>query len=278
MSVELPVLEQPQQAEGSVWSYVSPSRLSLWLRCPLSFRLRYLEGIKTPTTPSLFVGKLCHAVLEVHYRHQMLGVTLSPEDVIARMDATWAEAVDEEGMRFESAAEEAGLKTQAARLVAAYLKQVPSDEPRPSGVEVRMEAPLVDLVSGEDLGIPLLGIVDLLLDTEEAARVIDFKTSSRSSPPFEVTHEVQLSSYAWLYRQLTGRIESGLEIRSLIKTKTPKVEVHAYPARTEQHFRRLFGVIREYLDALDAGRFNFRPGWGCGMCEFRDTHCRRWEG
>jgi len=54
--------------------------------------------------------------------------------------------------------------------------------------------------------------------------------------------------------------------------------IRGYPARSDTHFRRLFGVIREYLDALDSGRFNFRPGWGCAMCEHRDTHCRRWCG
>ena len=69
-----------------------------------------------------------------------------------------------------------------------------------------------------------------------------------------------------------------MKIRSLIKTKTPKIEFHAYPARTESHFARLFAVIREYLDALDCGRFNYRPGFGCGMCDFRNTHCSRWAG
>ena len=71
--------------------------------------------------------------------------------------------------------------------------------------------------------------------------------------------------------------ESGLEIRSLIKTKVPKCEFHSYPARTDAHFRRLFAVVREYLDALDSGRFNYRPGFGCGMCDYRE-HCRGWDG
>ena len=30
MSVDLPVLEQPQQTDGGVWTYVSPSRLNTW--------------------------------------------------------------------------------------------------------------------------------------------------------------------------------------------------------------------------------------------------------
>ena len=141
-----------------------------------------------------------------------------------------------------------------------------------------MEQPLVDPFTGEDLGIPLLGIVDLILDKPDGAQIIDFKTSARGGTPSEISHEVQLSSYAYLFRRLDGRQEAGLEIRSLIKTKTPKIEFHAYPAREERHLRRLFAIIREYLDSLDAGRFNYRPGWGCSMCDLRDGPCRAWEG
>ena len=137
---------------------------------------------------------------------------------------------------------------------------------------------MVDPVTGEDFEIPLLGIVDLVLNGPEGPLIIDFKTAARSGTPAEIVHEIQLSTYSYLFRQLDGREEAGLQIRSLIKTKTPKIEFHEYAARTDGHFRRLFSVIREYLDALDSGRFNFRPGWGCSMCEHRDTHCRRWCG
>jgi hypothetical protein len=64
----------------------------------------------------------------------------------------------------------------------------------------------------------------------------------------------------------------------LVKTKTPKIEFHRYPTRTDVHFARLFSVIREYLDALNAGRFSYRPGFGCSMCDFRESHCCRWSG
>ncbi len=278
MSTSLLALDQPQERNRGVWDYISPSRLNLWIRCPLSWRLRYLDGIRTPTSPALFVGKVCHSSLEAFYRHRMLGITLSPDDVITRMDAGWDQTVTEEQMTFDSTAQEATLRQQVANLVQAYLAQIPPDEPRPLAVEATMEVPLVDPFTGEDLGIPLLGIVDLVLDDVDGPVVRDFKTSSRSAPPFEVTHEVQLTSYAYLFRRSTGLEEVGLEIHSLIKTKTPKIEGHRYPARTDAHFRRLFGVIREYLDALDRGRFNYRPGWGCAMCDFRDSHCRQWAG
>ena len=120
-------------------------------------------------------------------------------------------------------------------------------------------------------------MVDLILDAEEGTVIADFKTASRSSEPLR-SSKIQLTSYAWLFRQVSPWPEAGLQIRSLIKTKVPKVAFHAYPARGEGHFRRLFSVIREYLDALDSRRFSFRPGFGCGMCDFANSHCRRWVG
>jgi hypothetical protein len=208
----------------------------------------------------------------------MLGVNLEIGDVADRMVDTWDEAVADEEMIFDSEVEELTLKKQCVDLVATYLARVPDDDPAPLAVEATMEAPLVDPITDEDLGIPLLGVVDLIVPGTGGAKVVDFKTSSRSTPPLEISHEIQLSCYAYLFRQVTGEHESRLEIRSLIKTKVPKLETHQYEARTERHFARLFAVIREYIDALYVGRFSYRPGWGCAMCDFRNTHCQGWPG
>ena len=94
----------------------------------------------------------------------------------------------------------------------------------------------------------------------------------------EITHEVQLTSYAWLFRSASPVPETALEIRRLIKTKTPQIQCHRYAARTDQHFVRLFALIRSYLDDLDRGRFVYRPGLGCSMCDHRDAHCATWAG
>ena len=184
---------------------------------------------------------------------------------------------EEQGVRFDSAAAEQALQGQAVDLVAAYLAHLPAHEPRPLAVETALESPLVDPRTGEDLGIPLVGIVDLVLDGNDGPLIADFKTSARSGEPLEIFHEIQLSSYAYLFRRVAQRPEAGLEIRSLIKTRQVKIEFHRYAARTDAHFRRLFAVIRDYLDALDSDRFNYRPGLGCSMCDYREQ-CSRWAG
>ena len=262
-----------QERSTDVRAYISPSRLNTWLRCPLAFKLRYIDGIRSPPSKSMFVGKMVHAGLECFYRHKQLGMTLLAGEVVQRMDACWEPLVAEDGLEFKDTAEEVKLRTQSASLVTAYLTQLPANEPTPTTVETKLEAPLVEPFTGEDLGIPLLGVVDLVIDSDDGPLVCDFKTSARSGSPVEIMHEVQLTAYAYLFRQLSGKKEAGLEIRSLIKTKVSKIEYHRYAPRTDAHFRRLFQIVRAYLDDLDRGDFVYRPGFGCTMCDFREGPC-----
>ena len=172
-------------------------------------------------------------------------------------------------MTFASAADEKVLQEQALGLVTAYLNQVPADEARPMAVETTLEMPLVDPSTGENLGIPLAGHrgPDPRRVRRSGDRGLQNQQSQQRAAGDHPRDPAQLVCLAVPASQ--GRSEAGLEIRSLIKTKSPKVEIHRYPARTDAHFRRLFSVIREYLDALDSGRFNYRPGFGCAMCDFR---------
>jgi hypothetical protein len=254
---------------GGIFDYLSASRLNLWLKCPLAFRLKYVDAIPTPTSPAAFVGKAVHMGLECFYRHRQLGLMLSAGQLTNRLNDGWAELVAEEEMSFTTVAAEQACQRQVLTLVQAYLQQVPIDEPRPLAVEVAAEAPLIDPVSGENLRIPLVGVMDLVLANTDGPVIADFKTTARSGEPLEIVHEIQLSCYAYLFRHVSPVQEGGLEIRNLVKTKVPQVQFHCYAARTEKHFSRLFAVIRAYLDDLDSGKYLFRPGLGCGMCDFR---------
>lgn len=267
-----------RERERGVWDYISPTRLNLWLRCPLVFRLRYIDGVVPPTSASLFLGAMVHRSLEWYHRNRQLDVEVDAAAVAAHVQDAWDEAVDDDNVCFQSTAEEQALLRQAVALVTTYLDQVPDDEPKPLVVETFIEAPLIDPSNGEDLGIPLVGIVDLVIDGDEGALLVDVKTTARGGRPPDAVHEIQLSSYSYLFRHASGRQETALEIRALVKTKTPRLQFLRHEARTEAHFRRLFAVIRAYLDDLASERFIFRPSFGCHMCDFRDSHCQEWSG
>ncbi len=211
MSIDLLTREDLPSARGGVWQYISPSRLNCWLACPLKFRFRYINGIRSPTTPALFLGKILHGCLETFYRHRQLGIALDVADLNRRLLESWGESMDEEAIQFDMPAEEQILQRQAGDLVEAYLGHVPCDEPRPLAVEAAVEMPLINPLTGEDFGIPLLGVMDLVLDGQAGPVIIDFKSSSRSSEPLEIVHEIQLTSYALLFRHVSDRQEAGLE-------------------------------------------------------------------
>jgi len=134
MSTGLLGFESIQERQGGVREYVSPSRLNCWLACPLKWKFRYIDRIKTPTSPSLFLGTVSHSALEVYYRHRQLGVTLDPQEVTRRLLENWGPAIDVGGITLASAAEEEALRNQAVGLVTAYLSYAPKDE-RPLAVE-----------------------------------------------------------------------------------------------------------------------------------------------
>ena len=144
MSTATLISETPETTEptetvafrpNGVWDYISPSRLNLWLRCGLAFRLRYIDGIRLPTTPALFVGTRVHDALELHYRHRQLGIAMDTSRVVQYVIDSWDEAIAAEDLQLDSADESQKLKQQAAGLVQAYLEHVGDHEPRPIAVE-----------------------------------------------------------------------------------------------------------------------------------------------
>jgi putative RecB family exonuclease len=207
-----------------------------------------------------------------------MGVRPSTEEIAHHVGESWERSAQECQVNFCSQDEAQALRQQAGSLVSLYLDQMPQDEPVPLAVETMLSVPLVDPEDGTELGIPLLGIVDLILDEAAGPLVCDFKTAARGGAPLEIMNEVQLTSYAWLLRESLGQAESALEIRQLIKTKTPRVEFHRYESRQEKHFRRLFAMLRAYLEDLDRGRFIPRPGFGCTMCPYAQAECPQWSG
>jgi hypothetical protein len=191
-----------------------------------------------------FNGKVVHSTLECFYRHRQLGLSLTPADLCQRLIEPWGEAAAEEAVPFDSTDDEETSRKQAIDLVMVYLAQIPVDEPKPLAVEAAVEASLVDPVSGEDLGIPLVGIMDLVLPDNDGPEIVDFKTTARGGEPLEIMHEIQLSSYGYLFRHASHQEESALEIRQLMKTKIPKAETHRSQAAGRAQQRKSFHVSR----------------------------------
>lgn len=262
---ETPVEEKDRITE--LQETVSASRLSCFHGCRLKFFFRYVERLKSPISPALYVGKAVHAVLQEVNLARWHGKPLQEIPVV--FDDCWVSGQDGEEIRWE---DEPAQKAAALQLVETYLAAtpIPLDE-KPVGVEVMVEANL------DRHGLPvLIGVLDLV---RPGGKIVDYKTSSITPQPDKVlhTHESQLSCYCLLYRDATGKQEAGIELHHLVKLKTPKVVITEAAPMTPGQETRLFRSMESYLDGLDRRDFVPSPGMQCNFCE-HFGECRKWKG
>jgi len=260
---------QPGRTIEELTATVSASRLSTWLQCRLKFHLRYVAGVAKPPSAALHVGKTVHAVLQQWNLARWRGAPLDDDAISAVFEAAWTHP---EGTPVAwEGEEETASKTNALAVIQTYLRDtpIPVDE-KPEGVEVSVE---IDLASH---GLPVLvGVLDLV---RAGGRIVDYKTTGRTLDPKMVLHttEVQTTGYALLYREATGRRETGIELHHLVKLKTPKLVVTEAGPATEQQVTRLFHLIDAYVDDLERRDPVPAPGMQCGMCEMF-AECRAWQ-
>ena len=168
--------------------------------------------------------------------------------------------------------EEPEQKQTAWSVLEKYFADTPiQPDERPEAVEVPVEADL------SQHGLPVLrGILDLV---RAGGRIVDFKTTGKTPDTETALHQngVQLDCYSILYREATGKRETGRELHHLVKTKTPKVVITPAGPMAEGQRTRLFRLMESYVDGLDRGDFVPAPGFGCMGCEFLGE-CKKWNG
>jgi len=120
----------------------------------------------------------------------------------------------------------------------------------------------------------LIGVLDLV----QGGRIIDYKTSAQTPNPERAAHvnAVQTSSYAVLYREATGKRETGIELHHLVKLKNPKLVITAMEPMSDAQESRLFRLIEAYVVGLERRDFVPSPGLQCACCEFFNE-CRAWH-
>jgi CRISPR/Cas system-associated exonuclease Cas4 (RecB family) len=245
---------------------ISASRLNCWLSCRLKFYFRYVQEIVKPPTPAVHVGAIVHLVLQNWNMARWKKQAFELQRFRKLFDDGWA---DQPG-KIDWENEETAQKNTAWSLLETYFTETPIKAAEmPEAVEVPMEADL------SKHGLPtLIGVLDLV---RAGGRIVDFKTSGRTPSAEDAIHqnEVQLSCYSILYREATGKLESGRELHHLVKTKTPKLIITQLGPMDERQQTRLFKTMESYVEGVARQDFVPSPGIQCSSCEFR-TECRLW--
>ena len=247
---------------------VSASRLSTWQQCRLKFFFRYISPIQKPKTPALIVGSSVHETLKFWNMARWRGKSPSLDQLHDAYLASWIRE-NEGDIHWDGMEEE--HRSTGWQLLQVYFQESPiAPNEKPEAVEVSVESDL------RSHGLPtLVGIIDLI---RPPGRIVDFKTSGKSPNPekAEHLHDIQTTGYAILYREATGRKETGIELHHLVKTKQPKIVVSAFAPATTIQINRLFRVIESYVSGLERHDWIPAPGLQCTSCEFFNE-CRRWS-
>jgi len=255
--------------------HLSVSQINRFLQCPLSYKFRYIDGIETGIKSASFaLGTAFHAAAEELHRHLMDGGVREPQVY----EGLFADALSTEFGNFEVPLKEGEsqdtLTQEGGRLIEVYVKYRTSQPGKVLTVEQRIERELVNVQTGEVLGLPFVGFLDLIERDEAGLVVIDLKTAARSYRQTVVDGSIQLTCYALLVLLETSN-PPRLRIDAVVRNKTPKIQ-RIETTRTEDDLVRFWALARSVRQAIEAGNFYPNPGnWSCATCEYAE-HCRRW--
>lgn len=269
-----PVPEPSRIAESITGRpYLSWSAINTFMKCPLKYQFRYLDELPEEFIASnLVFGSAIHAALEAYFGEQLASRRLLDiDDLLAVYHGTWSQA-DLAAVQFGKSEDLATLGALAERMLHAFIN---SDLACPEGAIIGIEEELRSPVIADCPD--LLARLDLLVETDEALIVTDFKTArSRWSISDAHAAEGQLIVYHELVKQFADN-PIRLQFAVITKTKQPEVEIHAV-STDPRRIERIRQLIQRVWAGIRSGIFYPVPSaMNCPTCGYRNR-CANWSG
>lgn len=223
--------------------HISVTQINTYIRCPLQYKFRYLDGLILPPRAALTKGKSVHKGVEHNYTQKIEShedVKLSEvQEVVAAEFETLATETE-----FEKDEEPGKIKDDTVSLATLYHKEV-APTVQPIMVEKKVE------VKFENASYNLLGYIDVIDDKDY---IRDTKTTGRTPPESDVHKSLQLTAYSMSYRTLYGKEEAGVKLDYLVQTKIPKT-VQFESKRTERDIERFLKTMGMVAHAIQNNIF-----------------------
>ncbi len=246
---------------GFTMAQYSYSKLSTFATCPLQYRFKYVDRIKTDVGPSIeaFMGSRVHDALEWLYGHVRAMRTPTERELLGvyedRWDADWTDDVRivKEGM---DAADYRRAGAQCLRNY--YARHAPFDEGIILGLEEGFRIRLED-------GILLHGFIDRLMKAPgDIYEVHDYKTSQRLPTPEEAQKDEQAGWYALAVRD---RFPHASDVR--LVWHYLRHDEQLVTSRTDQELARLKARIARRIHTIEAEKaFPPRESALCNWCDY----------
>ncbi len=241
----------------------SHSRLSSFEKCPLQYKFRYIDRIKTATIGiEAFMGIRVHEVLEKLYRDLMMSKQPSLDEMVALYQEKWREEFSEKVTIVKTEYTPDHYRQVGERCVVGYYQRYePFDQATTVGLEER-----VALGLDPDNRYQLQGYVDRLSRAGPGVYEIhDYKTSSSLPSDVDLRRDRQLTIYQMAVQR---RFPDAREVRLIWHYLAFDQELTSSrtPAEIEDQRRKTIGLI-DSIEKTTA--FPPRESPLCRWCEYR---------
>ncbi len=240
----------------------SYSALDTFLSCPLKYKFREIDKIKTPQSPALVFGSLIHKTLK--FIHSDDGVFPDREEAINFFSENWnPKAFKEE--------EIPTLFEDGINIISSYLKELEKTEKKDRGSVIALEKRFILPIGSHTI----TGAIDRIDKTENGFEIIDYKTNRKIATENEVKNNLQLSIYL---RAFTKEWPSFFpDANDLGKVKLSlyfvrhnlKVSVGKTPKEMELMEQEILKTISEIEKSKEENSFEPRMSALCDWCDYQ---------
>jgi putative RecB family exonuclease len=241
-------------------SRLSPSKMSTFKDCALSFRFSAIDHLPEPPSAPAMRGSLVHAALEKLYALPAPDRTLDAALGCLDIASTEFRELPEFAELALGEEDEPAFFAEADRLVRNALILEDPTTIHPIGIELRLEVELD--------GLKLIGIIDRLeLDEDGRLVVTDYKTGRAPSERFEQGRLGGVHFYSLLCEELFGQRPAKVQLLHLHEPVT----ITSYPSeQSARGLRRKVGALWQAVEtACEREDFRPKPGPLCNWCSFQ---------
>ncbi len=278
----------PQNTPATKKHY-SISQLLTYLKCPLHYYFRYIEGLKIPPRSAMILGTSVHAALEHNFKQKIESKKdLKVNDLLDVYSTSFDLAKPE--TLWEKDENPSEIKDSGIDLVRAYhtgkdKKGEPmifrEFNPSTRKYEKRIIKPLSPTIQPimveepfevkfeNDVDYIFVGRMDLV---DDKYRIRDTKTSAKSPTQDQVDTDLQMTAYSLGFRVKTGRVEKSLVMDYLVKNHFPKL-MSVETKRTDDDIQRLLKILAQISGAIDKGVFYC----SCNPIFCNANNCGYWD-
>ena len=237
--------------------YISISQINKYLACPKSYEYRYVQGIPETKSSALVVGSSFHKVIQESNRRKLeTGELLTDEE----MNEIYKEYWDKSNIDIDWKDDEDPATEYERGLVMAkaYMDDI-GKQLEPVGFEARFDV--------EVEGIPFMGYIDLI---EKDGTIRDLKTSKKSPAKDMAEKSLQLTGYAYAYRELTGDRERACSLDYVVSLKRGVKITRLETEISDNRIERFKDTLWNVANAIDKEIYYRNEGMACSWCNFKD--------